>query len=47
LDSQILALLALLGIMGLGFWLMFGRPGNKKQSGDSPDNGSGGSGALD
>jgi hypothetical protein len=47
MDSQILAFLGLLAFLCLGFWLMFGRPGNKKPSGDGPDFGSGGSGVLD
>jgi hypothetical protein len=38
MDSQIVAFLALLGLMGGGLWLMFGRPGNKKASGDDPEN---------
>jgi hypothetical protein len=31
-DNQILALLGFIGLLGLGFWLMFGRPGNRKPS---------------
>jgi heme A synthase len=37
MDSQILGLLGLAALMGFGLWLMFGKPGNKKPSGQNPD----------
>jgi hypothetical protein len=37
MDSQILAFLGLLAFLCLGLWLMFGRLGNKKPSGDNPE----------
>jgi hypothetical protein len=36
MDSQILALLGMIALIGVGLWLMFGRPGNKKRSDNDP-----------
>jgi hypothetical protein len=41
MDSQIVAFLALLGLMGGGLWLMFGKPGNRKPTDSHHDNGYG------
>jgi hypothetical protein len=38
MDSQILGLIGFAAILGLGLWLIVGKPGNKKRSGDDPDN---------
>jgi hypothetical protein len=41
MDSQILGLIGFFALLGFGFWLMFGKPGNKKPSNQDPDGSSG------